>query len=198
MNPDTASCALGNSQKRDALPCSDSGGALRRLTSADLAAFQAYRCDPAVGRYQGWSAMTDAAATSFLGEMSIAQLFEPGKWCQIGITAPDTPGLIGDLGLWLSDDGHYAEIGFTLRPQSQGRGHGSAAVREAIRLVFARTGAAAVRAITDARNIPCIRLLERIGMRRSDSHSAVFRNEPCIEHVYVISRDDVHLMGRLP
>ena len=142
--------------------------------------------------------MTDAAATSFLGEMSIAQLFEPGKWCQIGITAPDTPGLIGDLGLWLSDVGHCAEIGFTLRPQSQGRGHGSAAVREAIRLVFAQTGAAHVRAVTDARNTPSIRLLERIGMHRIDTRSAVFRNEPCIEHVYVIARDEFYLPRKFP
>ena len=28
---------------------------LRRFAARDLAAFQAYRCDPAVGRYQGWS-----------------------------------------------------------------------------------------------------------------------------------------------
>jgi hypothetical protein len=44
------------------------GFVLRRLATADLAAFQAYRTDAALGRYQGWSPMTDAEARAFLEE----------------------------------------------------------------------------------------------------------------------------------
>ena len=42
--------------------------------------------------------------------------------------------LIGDIGLFLAADGRDAEIGITLRRQSQGRGMGTAAAREAISL----------------------------------------------------------------
>ena len=40
--------------------------ALRRLEPADLRTFQTYRSDVEVGRYQGWSPMTDAAAIAFI------------------------------------------------------------------------------------------------------------------------------------
>ena len=42
---------------------------LRRLGVGDLAAFQAYRLDPELGRYQGWSPMSPAEATDFLSAM---------------------------------------------------------------------------------------------------------------------------------
>jgi RimJ/RimL family protein N-acetyltransferase len=82
------------------------------------------------------------------------------------------------------------EIGFTLSPGAQGRGIGTAAVREVIDLVFRFTGAGRVVGITDARNLPSIRLLERVGMRRVDSGEAMFRGEPCVEHRYAIDRGE--------
>jgi RimJ/RimL family protein N-acetyltransferase len=174
----------------DPLPHFANGVTLRRLTAADLVAFQGYRHDREVGQYQGWSATPDAEAIAFLTEMSTVALFEPGKWCQIGISESGNLCLIGDIGLYLSHDGHHAEIGFTLRHQSQGLGLGTTAVREAIKLVFAHTGVDRVLGITDERNAPSIRLLERVGMRSGEARSATFRGEPCVEHVYVISRHD--------
>ncbi len=50
-------------------------GRLRRLRTSDLANFQAYRALPELGRYQGWSAMSDDAAPRFLEEMQHAPLF---------------------------------------------------------------------------------------------------------------------------
>ena len=47
---------------------------LRRLHPDDLAAFQAYRTDPAVGRWQGWTAQSDAQALAFLTEMAAIPL----------------------------------------------------------------------------------------------------------------------------
>jgi len=76
------------------------GVTLRRLAVADLAAFQAYRRDPELGRYQGWSPMPDAEAAVFLSEMSRAPIFFPGSWSQLGITEPPDPSLIGDIGLF--------------------------------------------------------------------------------------------------
>ena len=168
----------------DPLPRIADGVMLRRLALSDLAAFQAYRHDPVVGLYQGWSATSDADAGSFLTEMSSVELLKPGRWSQIGIADSGSLALVGDIGLFLAADGRHAEIGFTLRQESQGKGLATIAVREAIALVFEHTEAEEVRAITDARNAPSIRLLERIGMLRTGSHTALFRGELCIEHVY--------------
>jgi RimJ/RimL family protein N-acetyltransferase len=116
-------------------------------------------------------------------------LFQPGKWCQIGIADSGSLALLGDIGLFVASDGRHVEIGFTLRRQSQGHGIATTAVREAINLVFEHTEAERVLGITDARNMPSIRLLERVGMRKAESRSAMFRGESCLEHIYAMSRD---------
>ena len=172
----------------DPLPRIANGVVLWRLVPSDLAAFQAYRHDTLLGQYQGWSATSDSEATAFLAEMSTAKLLEPGTWSQIGIAESNGQAIIGDIGLFLASDGRHAEIGFTLRRESQGRGIASIAVREAINLVFEHTKVEQVLGITDSRNLPSVRLLERIGMRQTKSQSAVFRGETCLEHVYAVSR----------
>jgi hypothetical protein len=43
---------------------------LRRFRDSDLAAFQAYRHDPEVGRWQGWTPGPDALALDFLRRMA--------------------------------------------------------------------------------------------------------------------------------
>lgn len=65
---------------------------------------------------------------------------------------------------------------------------GAAAVREAIDLVFEQTNADRVLGISDARNGPSLRLLQRVGMHMIESRGAICREQPCIEHVYAISR----------
>ena len=65
---------------------------------------------------------------------------------------------------------------------------GTAAVREAINLVFEQTNAGRMLGIVDARNLESIRLLQRVGMNLAESRVAMFRDAPCLEHIYAISR----------
>src|SRR5258708_79692 len=125
---------------------------LRRFGVADLGEFQAYRQDPELGRYQSWEPMLEAAAKSFLAEMSRIELCVPGRWCQIAIADRESGLLLGDIGLFLSENGHEAEIGFTLASAHHGKGLAKEAVGEALRLIFEQTQAASVNVITDARD----------------------------------------------
>ena len=168
----------------DHLPRSGGGFVLRRLTVADLSAFQAYRGDAELGCYQGWRPMLDADAVAFLAEMHAAPFPRRGDWTQIAIARPDDGGLIGDIGIYFAEDGQHSEIGFTLSRPAQGRGIATSAVRDAIALIFSVSDVARVIAVTDARNVPSIRLLERVGMLRVHTREAVFRGEPCLEHTY--------------
>ena len=174
----------------DLLPRTAGRIVLRRLDPADLRAFQAYRHDKELGRYQGWVATPDEDARELLSHMSTAKLLQPGVWCQIGIAESRSLGLIGDIGLLLAPDARQAEIGFTLGRPSQGRGLATAAVQEAIRLVFECTPADTVIGVTDSRNTPSIRLLERVGMRQVDMRDTTFRGERCTEHVYAVGKHD--------
>ncbi|MEJ6710513.1 MAG: hypothetical protein QNK92_17285 [Amylibacter sp.] len=58
------------------------GVVLRRLNGADLAAFQGYRRDPEVGKFQDWSRMHDGEVLGFLNHMAAVDLFERWRWCR--------------------------------------------------------------------------------------------------------------------
>ena len=159
---------------------------LRRLSTQDLRAFQAYRNDADVGRYQGWRAMSDAQALEFLDDVATQPLLRAGHWTQIAIADAHGNALCGDIGLHVAADGTQGEIGFTLAPQAQGRGLGTAAVRCALALLVEHTAVARIIAVTDARNEPSVRLLERVGMTRIATQAALFRGEACVEHSYAL------------
>ena len=161
---------------------------LRRLAASDLAAFQAYRNDSEVGRWQGWTPKPDEPALAFLNEMAIIPLFVPGQWTQLGIADEATNELLGDLGIHLSADGREAEFGFSLARAAQGRGIANAAVKAAVAMVFAQTAAERIHAQTDARNTACIRLLERLGATLLARINTEFRGEPCVEFRYELAR----------
>lgn len=176
------------SRVEEALPRAGHRIVLRRLRADDLAAFQAYRHDPSVGRYQGWTAQSDDAATAFFEEMYRIKLLQRGAWTQLAIARREDDGLIGDIGIRIAEDGSEAEIGFTLGRAAQRQGLATEAVTAACDLVFERTEVRRILAITDARNASAIRLIERIGMRRIATADAVFRGEPCIEYTYELPR----------
>ena len=162
---------------------------IRRLSTSDLARFQAYRKDPEVGRYQGWSALSSEKAQDFLAEMAAAPLFVPGEWVQLAIAESRTNHLIGDIGVCVRADGERsAEIGFTLAPESQGKGLATEAVHETIAMLFEFAGVDSVVGITDIRNLPSIELLKRVGMRLKETVDSTFRGEPCMEHVFEVRR----------
>jgi aminoglycoside 6'-N-acetyltransferase len=177
-----------NSGDECALPVEFDGGRLRRLRADDLACFQAYRAIPELGRYQGWTPMSAADAATFLARMQDKPLLEGGQWLQLGIGDAASDDLVGDIGIYLADDGLRAEIGFTLAPAAQGRGIATAAVGAAVALVFAKTGVREVAGIADRRNTASVRLLQRVGFERRESRQGESRGEPCTEDVFVLRR----------
>lgn len=134
--------------------------------------------------------MSEAEAAAFLTRMNTAPLFCPGDWIQLGIAEPVADRLIGDIGICVADGEMTAEIGFTLDPEFQGRGIATAAVREAIHLLFAATKVRQVFGITDQRNLASIHLLERAGFQYKEERDTVFRGDPCCEKIYVLTRID--------
>jgi RimJ/RimL family protein N-acetyltransferase len=177
-------------QPADPLPVGDDRVVLRRFSPADLAAFQAYRHDAELGRFQGWTAQNDDDALEFITTMAQAPLFQPGEWIQLAIEDKASGSMVGDVGIFVADDAQSAEIGFTLARPAQGMGFATRAVRLAIRLVFEHTPVREITGVTDARNAASIRLLERVGMQRRSTQDARFKGEPCQEHTYDIARPE--------
>jgi aminoglycoside 6'-N-acetyltransferase len=141
-----------------------------------------------VGRYQGWEPQSDHEAIRFIEEMSKVDLFRRGAWFQLGIAIGSTNELVGDVGVCVGVDDRSAEVGFTIAREAQGSGFGTEAVRGLIEFIFEQTDVTEVVAVTDQRNIPAGRLLERVGMRNMETRDTIFRGGPCVEHVWTISR----------
>lgn len=179
-----------SSASPDPLPSLGPRIMLRRLRVDDLAAFQAYRAEPELGQYQGWTPMADEVARAFLAQMAMQPFGLRGAWLQLGIVERAGERLIGDIGLCLSAPGQpqQAELGFTLAGAWQGRGLAVEAVRVALALLFGHSEIERVVAITDVRNTASVRLLRAVGMRLCATEAAIFRGEPCEEHWFEFVR----------
>ena len=159
---------------------------LRRLAVSDLDAFHAYRNDPEIARYQSWNGMTRRAAASFLRGQAKARLGVPGRWCQVGIELMGEliGELIGDVGICIRKDERSAEIGFTLARAHQGRGYAWEALVVVVSMLVDIPTIERIEAVTDARNLPSIRLLRRLGFEFERTVDNVFKGEGCQEHVF--------------
>ncbi|WP_299281576.1 GNAT family N-acetyltransferase [uncultured Tateyamaria sp.] len=137
---------------------------LRRLHPDDLRAFQAYRTDPEVSKFQSWDAMDDARARGFLHAMqTMTPLIQPGHWTQVAVADTTTDSLLGDMGWHLSTDSTEAELGISLARETQGRGHATRATTLAIAHMFAETPIDRIKIWADVRNTASRALAERLG-----------------------------------
>lgn len=149
---------------------------LRALREADLPHFLAYRSDPEVARFQGWSPMDADAARDFLREVAAPGPWPLGAWLQIGIARTDDDGLVGDIGL-LHEAPGQVQIGISLARHAQGRGWARAALlalREALDVPR-------LRAVSDARNAPSLRLFTALGFVEMGREAVEVKGERCID-----------------
>lgn len=138
---------------------------LRRFREQDAPALAAYRSDPAVARYQGWTApVSTESAVALAREFAHGDPRRPG-WFQYAVELRSRAALVGDLGVRLHDNRMQADLGFTMAGEHQGRGYATEAVRAVLHDLFAH-GVHRVSAECDARNTRSARLLERAGFRR--------------------------------
>lgn len=161
---------------------------LRALRLNDLDAFHAYRSDPIVARYQGWEPMTPSEAADFLQSQASQTSHAPATWRQLAIADLKTDLLIGDIGVWLSGDGSKAEFGLSIASAAQGKGYGAECVRGLIDLLFSVTSVTEIEASTDIRNLACLAVLARSGMRHVSTRQAVYKGEICTEHEFSLCK----------
>lgn len=141
---------------------------IRRFQDSDLESFLAYRNDPKVAKYQGWSLpYTRESAIAFVDEMTSIQLAAPGIRCQVSIELKSTGEMIGDIFFMvLQEDLPIARIGYSLAPAHWKRGYASEAVSRMLDYMFRELCLHRVAADCDPENIASFRLLERLGFRR--------------------------------
>ncbi|MDR6293069.1 aminoglycoside 6'-N-acetyltransferase [Inquilinus ginsengisoli] len=166
---------------------------LRRFAARDAAAFRAYRDDPEVARWQGWSGCSEAEAEAFVADMAVAAWDRPGQWFQVAIADRATDGLVGDIGVHvLADDARLVELGATLAAAAQGHGYATEALDALIRHLFVDLGKHRLQASLDPRNRSSAALFERLGFRREAQfrRSVWIKGEWCDDDVYALLAED--------
>lgn len=136
---------------------------LRRFRPEDAGALAVYRSDPAVAQYQSWDVPVTLAAAARLAEVFAAgNPLRPG-WFQYAVERASDGVLVGDVRVSLRHDRVQAEIGFTLARVYQGRGYATEAVGQVVEHLFTKQKLRRISAQSDARNMPCLALLGRLG-----------------------------------
>jgi len=163
---------------------------LRDFAARDLEAFLAYRADPEIARYQGWSDYTRADAEAFFANQARAELGAPG-WYQVGIAARGSDTLLGDCALHFLGE-RQVELGFTLARAHQGQGLMTEAARTLLGFLFGELETHRVSARLDVRNEACAKLLERLGFRREGHlrQNVFFKGAWGDEYLYALLEEE--------
>lgn len=140
---------------------------LRKLQLEDAEILFSYRSDPEISRYQFWQPETLKDALSFIQNKVADKINIPGTWFQFAIVKSVNNEVIGDCGIhFLENDNYTVEIGITLKRDVQGLGFAAEVLKTLFNYIFYDLNKHRIFASVDPRNLSCIRLLERMKMRK--------------------------------
>ncbi|MEA5078200.1 MAG: GNAT family protein [Anaerolineaceae bacterium] len=141
---------------------------LRAFRPEDAAAFSAYRSDPEVARYQGWTAPYSLQqAQEFVAEMMRTIPGTPGEWYQIALEEKVSGQVIGDVAFHIeANSPQQAILGITLASAYQSKGYATEAMQRLLQFLFEELKLHRVSAYIDVDNPASYHLLERLGFRR--------------------------------
>jgi RimJ/RimL family protein N-acetyltransferase len=150
---------------------------LRPLTDNDVVLLYEIYSDPEVMRYWGGPPMKyPREAKDFLAE--VREDLRQRKCIQWGIARREDNRIIGTFAFFSLDVvARKAEIGFALGRAHWGMGYMREALQAALAYGFEKMDLRRIEADVDPRNLPSIRLLERVG----------FRNEGCLRERWLVA-----------
>ncbi|MGX5175442.1 GNAT family N-acetyltransferase [Aliikangiella sp. IMCC44653] len=140
---------------------------LRQMLEPDCARVQAYRANPKVARYQGWTPQTVDEVVQHAQAMQKRQTLTQGFCYQIVLEQREAPGqLVGDMAFTLdTDTGKTVELGIAIDCDFQKQGFALEAMRALISYLFNELNMHRIHVCIDPNNQPSIQLCQRAGLR---------------------------------
>ncbi|MAT03596.1 MAG: hypothetical protein CL424_00910 [Acidimicrobiaceae bacterium] len=151
---------------------------IRPLAARDVPEFVRYRNVDVVARFQDWPLpYTVEMADELVADVERLGRPTPGHWIQLAID--HDRHLVGDIAVWLDDEGQLAALGYTVAPEQQGHNFAVEATRAIVEWLFLEAGAHRITATLDPENVASARVLERCGFEYNGTvrSSALVRGE---------------------
>lgn len=140
---------------------------IRPIHSSDAQALFGYRSNKEVNRYQGWIPESPEDAVQFIRERISPELNIPGTWYQLALILSETKEMVGDIGIHFPEsEPLQVELGCTLSYPHQGKGLAYEALVKIISYIFDELEKNRAVALIDTRNLPSIKLIERLGFQK--------------------------------
>ncbi|MFW2512721.1 GNAT family N-acetyltransferase [Demequina sp. SO4-13] len=138
--------------------------ALRPMTMDDAEDLAERRSDTSTAQYQAWRAPYPVErAKELIADVTSRPGPLPGHWYQLAVVRLRDDRVLGDVAIWLSENGRTAEVGFTLHPWARGHYYATEATARLVDYAVFDLGVHRVEASTHPHNISSIKVLERIG-----------------------------------
>ena len=137
---------------------------LRPMTMDDAEDLAERRSDTTTAQYQAWRAPYPVErARELVADVTSRPGPMPGHWYQLAVVRTRDDKVLGDVAIWLSENGRTAEVGFTLHPWARGHYYATEATARLVDYAVFDLGVHRVEASTHPHNISSIKVLERIG-----------------------------------
>lgn len=168
---------------------------LRPLAAGDLPGLQRLWAEESVTRNLGHRALTPQQAQLYVrGRLADA---EGGSYFPLVLAGPD--GVVGEGRITLSPrwscDGATGKwngsVGFSILPELQGQGLGTAVMRELVEICFAEMSLELVRATVFDRSLASARVMEKVGFERCGLNVNCFEDVDgtvLADYQYVLTR----------
>lgn len=162
---------------------------LRPFTDADAGRYHSYRSLPETVRYMYRDPMTMEQAIERMALYRKLELENDGDLFFLAIQPKDSTELAGEILFKLeSARAKQGEIGWSLHPDSTGKGYVTEAALALLRYGFEHFGFHRILARIDTENLTSVRVAERLGMRR-EAHlieNDTFNGRWGSEYVYAL------------
>ncbi len=164
---------------------------LRQFREADLRKFASYRALPEIAQYQSWDTYSYEDALDLYRDLQSKAFALVDEWYQLAIVTLASDELIGDVAIHFLE-AQRMEIGFTISPEFQRMGYGRESVSALLTYLFEDAKAQEVLAVTDAKNVASIKVLENLGFSRDPAatRQVIFKGEAGEEFDYALSNSD--------
>lgn len=138
---------------------------LRPMRVSDADALSARRSDPRVAQYQDWNApYSIESARESVAEGLDLDGPTRSEWWMLTIADRADTDVLGDLVVHLTDDGHTAEIGYTLAHEAWGHGYAVEAAAALVDVLFRVHDVTRIEGRLHPENHASAMVLERLGM----------------------------------